>query len=334
MPLHRSFVVPAHAPTRLVALATALATALSPALACSPAPVEGSGGSSEDASSSDADSSAGTTAAPMTSAPSTTGQASGASTTGQATTGASLTGQGSQTTQTTVPEPTTTSDAMTTVTSAASTTSPDDPTTGGCEEQLWYLDGDKDDFGQADETLSACEQPDGYAAQPGDCDDDNAAVNPGQAELCDQLDNDCDELVDEHSEQNTMCQGCELDVLEGSQYAFCKTTVAWDVARADCQARGPDFDLMIVNDMPEQTFLGDHIIGTPGVWWLGANDLDVEGEWFWNNGDGVYDGYHNWQPGDPDNNMNSDCMIADNMDADWLDRPCADQYSWVCEGPA
>ena len=315
-----------------------IALLLAPVVACS-TPIEGSGGSSEDVSSSDAGSSTGPASStggptPTTGAPGTTNQTSGVSTTGPATTGSSLTGPTSQTTQTTIPEPTTggvTGDPSTTTTA---TTSVDEPTTGGCEEQLWYLDEDNDGCGLEGEQLSACEQPDGYAPEPGDCDDDKAEVNPGQAELCDDLDNDCDGLANEFSEQNTTCEDCELAVFEGSQYAFCDATAEWPAARANCEARGPGFDLMRVDDMPEQTFLAEHIIGAPSVWWLGANDLAVEGEWLWNNGDGVYDGYHNWQPGDPDDNMNSDCMIADNDDADWLDRPCADQYRWVCEGPA
>jgi len=50
--------------------------------------------------------------------------------------------------------------------------------------------GDKDDTGAPDA------DGDGYTALE-DCDDDNAAVYPDAPELCDELDNDCDDVVDE-----------------------------------------------------------------------------------------------------------------------------------------
>ena len=40
---------------------------------------------------------------------------------------------------------------------------------------------------------------DGYTVAQGDCDDTNAAVNPGAEEVCDGVDNDCDTAADEHS---------------------------------------------------------------------------------------------------------------------------------------
>lgn len=38
---------------------------------------------------------------------------------------------------------------------------------------------------------------DGHSEADGDCDDDNAAIGPGAAELCDGLDNDCDGTIDD-----------------------------------------------------------------------------------------------------------------------------------------
>jgi hypothetical protein len=46
----------------------------------------------------------------------------------------------------------------------------------------------------------------GLCASGTDCDDGNAAVNPGVAEACDGLDNDCDEAVDEDIQpEPTLC---------------------------------------------------------------------------------------------------------------------------------
>lgn len=61
----------------------------------------------------------------------------------------------------------------------------------------YFLDGDLDGFGIASSTTQACSLPPGYSARSGDCNDADAAVYPGAAEVCDLKDNDCDETVDE-----------------------------------------------------------------------------------------------------------------------------------------
>ena len=62
---------------------------------------------------------------------------------------------------------------------------------------LYYQDRDADTYGDADFSELACAAPEGYSAQAGDCDDDAAAVNPGAAEVCNVVDDDCDGEVDE-----------------------------------------------------------------------------------------------------------------------------------------
>ena len=66
----------------------------------------------------------------------------------------------------------------------------------------WYRDGDGDGYGAAgSDPLSACERPDAYAEETGDCDDNDAAVNPGAVEVCnDGVDDDCDGDADEADE--------------------------------------------------------------------------------------------------------------------------------------
>jgi hypothetical protein len=61
---------------------------------------------------------------------------------------------------------------------------------------VWYADDDVDGYGDAGDTVTGCEQPDGYiSVDSTDCDDGDASVHPGGIELCyDGVDNDCDKL--------------------------------------------------------------------------------------------------------------------------------------------
>jgi|GEM_PF-1069251 hypothetical protein len=64
--------------------------------------------------------------------------------------------------------------------------------------ETWYRDSDADGFGDATSTVESCPQPDGYVADNTDCDDTDPATFPGAQELCDGVDNDCDEEIDEY----------------------------------------------------------------------------------------------------------------------------------------
>ena len=61
----------------------------------------------------------------------------------------------------------------------------------------YYADADADLYGLAKRTTEACSRPTGYAEVPGDCDDSEEDANPGAAEVCDEIDNDCDGSIDE-----------------------------------------------------------------------------------------------------------------------------------------
>ncbi len=67
---------------------------------------------------------------------------------------------------------------------------------GATDLQTYYVDADSDGYGTAISTVS-CSTPSGYAALTGDCDDTLATRNPGETEVCDGIDNDCDTAVDE-----------------------------------------------------------------------------------------------------------------------------------------
>ena len=61
----------------------------------------------------------------------------------------------------------------------------------------WYADGDTDGYGDDGATLESCAQPDGYVDVAGDCDDSAAGINPDALETCDDVDEDCDSVIDE-----------------------------------------------------------------------------------------------------------------------------------------
>jgi hypothetical protein len=80
--------------------------------------------------------------------------------------------------------------------------------------RIWYRDLDEDGFGDAAATqATACgaPAPPGYVADDRDCDDGNAARFPGNPEICDALDNDCDATVDEGLPQNTYYRDADGD---------------------------------------------------------------------------------------------------------------------------
>ena len=60
----------------------------------------------------------------------------------------------------------------------------------------YYSDSDGDGFGNVEQSLTACEQPIGFVEDNSDCDDSNSRVFPNAPEVCDGLDNDCDEAID------------------------------------------------------------------------------------------------------------------------------------------
>ena len=76
----------------------------------------------------------------------------------------------------------------------------DDDCDGSIDEgatSIFYEDTDGDGYGDSSSTIEDCAVPSGYSADATDCDDDNAGINPGETEVCDELDNDCDGDTDE-----------------------------------------------------------------------------------------------------------------------------------------
>ncbi len=67
----------------------------------------------------------------------------------------------------------------------------------GISQNTYFADNDGDGYGDPAVSIQACLPPNGYVVDDTDCDDGNATVNPEAPEICDGLDNNCNNLIDE-----------------------------------------------------------------------------------------------------------------------------------------
>ena len=64
--------------------------------------------------------------------------------------------------------------------------------------------------------------------------------------------------------------------------------------------------------------------------WIGLNDIRKEGEYVWT--DGTVSSFRNWQPNQPDNFTNEDCVhIRRDYDWKWNDLKCGEKIMLMCK---
>lgn len=61
----------------------------------------------------------------------------------------------------------------------------------------FYADADNDTYGNTAVTTLACSAPSGYVSNNTDCNDGNASVNPAAIEICNNIDDNCNTLIDD-----------------------------------------------------------------------------------------------------------------------------------------
>ena len=61
----------------------------------------------------------------------------------------------------------------------------------------FFLDNDNDGYGNPNEFVEACSALEGYVENGDDCNDNDSEINPGATEVCDGIDNNCNQEVDE-----------------------------------------------------------------------------------------------------------------------------------------
>ena len=111
-----------------------------------------------------------------------------------------------------------------------------------CEESTWWRDLDADGFGGIEGVL-ACDVPAGYVAEYGDCDDEDPSTHPAASELCDGLNNDCDNEVDEGAlDRKTWYRDGDGDGwgVTALTIQACDPPEGYALRDGDCQDKAPE----------------------------------------------------------------------------------------------
>jgi len=198
----------------------------------------------------------------------------------------------------------------------------------------WYADSDGDAFGGAG-TTESCSLPEGFAAEPGDCDDSDADINPGEDDAWyDGVDADCggesdyDADSDGHDSTERVSWGTDCDDADAA-ISPDATEVWYDRVDQDCDGASDD-------DADGDGFDSSDHGGTD------CDDTDVEvnpkaTEAWYDGIDADCDGLSDYDA-DGDGFDSSDHGGSDCDDTDETIHPDADEFcddtDWNCDGIA
>lgn len=137
----------------------------------------------------------------------------------------------------------------------------------------WYADSDGDGFGAATASQQACIQPSGFVADSTDCNDGSASAHPDAAEVCDELDNNCDGQIDE-GVLNTYYTDIDGDGY-GSSLSIqdCTMPTGFVAQSGDCDDEEPTKapDQQEVCDGLDNNCDGDVDEGLSSLWYIDAD---------------------------------------------------------------
>lgn len=106
----------------------------------------------------------------------------------------------------------------------------------GCTLETLYWDADRDGFGRDDSSFVSCNLFADYSPLASDCDDETKTTFPGAPELCNQIDDDCDGIVDEDLQNNAYYADADGDGFgdPGTRLDACVAPVGYVTNAQDC----------------------------------------------------------------------------------------------------
>ena len=111
------------------------------------------------------------------------------------------------------------------------------PDDNAADATTWYDDDDGDGFGGGLGTL-ACDDPGDASSVDGDCDDDDAAVNPDAVEVCNGVDDDCEGTTDgsDAADPTTWYEDRDSDGYGNADRSSvsCDAPTGWVATSGDC----------------------------------------------------------------------------------------------------
>jgi hypothetical protein len=137
---------------------------------------------------------------------------------------------------------------------------------------------------------------------------------------------------------------CNQVTYGAHDYVLCQELRSWADANSGCLAIG--MQLIRVDDDAENQWLLSNANVPSGVYgevWLGATDLEVEGEWRWTDGELFWLGDHlgsaqsslfnAWYFREPNNVNGENCAALDTKaaGAEWYDLNCVWSRAYACE---
>lgn len=138
---------------------------------------------------------------------------------------------------------------------------------------------------------------------------------------------------------------CSCATLDGHSYWFCSNALKWTDAEAACETQSMHLvrvDSQVENDFLVSTGGPFGVFALNGFAQIGANDLDLAGEWRWVDGTLFWQGgpagaavdglFSNWLASSPSSSGVQQCsgILSSGK---WQVRSCTAVVPFICEGP-